>query len=481
MVELSPEQLAQRASDLNLVDRRQLESIWGELGSYDVSFGELQRVLLGRGILTNYQFDRLARGERTGFFYGDYKVLYLVGTGTFARVYRAVHKESGKVVALKILRRRFSEIPMQTEQFVREGRMGAKLRHPNIVPIYEVFSQKRTHFLVMEFVEGQNLREFLRARKKLTIPESVSITTDITAGLAHAAGRGITHRDLKLSNVLISSSGRAQLVDFGLAAGTLLEGEDDDIVNPRTIDYATLERTTGVRKDDRRSDIFFNGCIFYQMLCGVAPMSETRDRLQRMSSVRFQEIKPLQEVDPELPMRLAMITNKALELNPEKRFQTQNEMLVEMKAAGERIKEGKLDREDASLETANSLGAQAKTVMIVESSAEVQDLFRERLKKEGYRVLVMRSPSLAMRRLDGEPGVANCVVFSCLGLGSEGLDAFNLFGRNGPTKSVPAILLLAKKQKDWESQAALCDHRIVVTMPVKMSQFHQTLRQLLSA
>ena len=141
-MELSPEQLVQRASALNLVDRRQLESMWSELGT-DVSMGEVQRALLGRGILTNYQFDRLARGEKAGFFYGDYKVLYLVGTGSFARVYRASHRETDQVVALKVLRSRYSENPVQTEQFLREGSMGAKLRHPNIVPIYEVFSQRR--------------------------------------------------------------------------------------------------------------------------------------------------------------------------------------------------------------------------------------------------------------------------------------------------------------------------------------------------
>ena len=110
---------------------------------------DVQRALLGRGILTNYQFDRLARGEKAGFYYGDYKVLYLVGTGSFARVYRAVHRETEQVVALKVLRSRYSENPVQTEQFLREGSMGAKLRHPNIVPIYEVFSQRRLHFLVM--------------------------------------------------------------------------------------------------------------------------------------------------------------------------------------------------------------------------------------------------------------------------------------------------------------------------------------------
>ncbi len=479
MVELSPEQLAQRASDLNLVDRRQLESIWGELGSHNVSLSEMQRVLLGRGILTNYQFDRLARGERSGFFYGNYKVLYLVGTGSFARVYRAVHTESGQIVALKILRRRFSETPLQTEQFLREGRMGSKLRHPNIVPIFEVFSVKRTYLLVMEFVEGQNLREFLRARKKLSFSDSVNIAIDVTAGMAHAADRGITHRDLKLSNVLISSSGRAQLVDFGLAAAATGDGDDEEIINPRTIDYAGLERTTNVRKDDPRTDIFFNGCMFYQMLCGVAPLSETRDRLKRTSHTRFQEIKPLQEVDPELPIRLAMIVNKSMELNPEKRFQSQAEMLFELKNVQTRIKEGNLDRDEIVVDTPKTHTGPPKTVMVVESNPKMQDFFRAQLKKEGYRVLVMRSPSLAAKRLDGEPGVVDCVVFSCLGLGSEGLEAFNRLGTNGTTHQLPAILLLNKRQTEWESNASLSDHRIAVTMPVKMRKFRETLDQLL--
>ena len=313
MVELSPEQLAQRASDLNLVDRRQLESVWGELGT-NVSLGDMQRVLLGRGILTNYQFDRLARGEKAGFFYGDYKVLYLVGTGSFARVYRAVHRETGQVVALKVLRTRYSESPVQTEQFLREGSMGAKLRHPNIVPIYEVYSKGRLHFLVMEFIEGQNLRDFVQVRKKLSIPDAVSITTDITAGLAYAMEHGITHRDMKLSNALIASSGRAQIVDFGLAAATT-GNDEEDLSNPRTIDYAGLERATGCKKDDPRSDIFFNGCMLYQMLSGESPIP-FGDRMSRMNNSRFANIKPILDVAPELPGPIAKVVSKAIKLDP---------------------------------------------------------------------------------------------------------------------------------------------------------------------
>ena len=474
MNNLTPEQLAQRATDLGLVDRRQMESVWSELGS-EVTMVGLQRVLLGRGCLTNYQFDRLARGEKAGFFYGDYKVLYLVGTGTFARVYRAVHRETGQIVAIKILRKRHSETPVQTDQFLREGTMGSKLRHPNIVPIYEVYSKKKIHFLVMEFVEGQNLRDFMKVRKRLPIPDAISIATDITAGLAYAAEQGITHRDLKLSNVLISSSGRAQLVDFGLAAVTAGE-EDDDMSNPRTIDYAGLEKATGVRKDDHRSDIFFNGCMLYQLLSGIAPLF-AGDRMQRMNNSRFSNIKPLQEVDPDVPKVIAKVVNKSIELDPNKRYQQQSEMLTDLRTVQALIKQGKLERADPD---AMDTLRQARTVMFVESNPKMQDLFREHLKKDGYRALVMRSPALAMRRLEGERDVANAAVFSCIGLGQEGLEAFNHFAKASATRAMPAILLLGKGQQSWSQHAQVAEHRVVLTMPINIRQLRESLDKLLA-
>ena len=282
MSEFTAEQIAQRALNLDLLDLRQIESIWGECGTRDVPVEEFGKLLLKRELLTNYQLDRLLRGEKSGFHYGDYKVLYLVGTGSFARVYRAVNKRDGQVVALKVLRKRFSDDPLQKDQFLREGEMGTKLRHPNIVPIYEVHSDRRMHYLVMSFVEGQSLRDFVKIRKKLSPVEATTIFAGIVSGLAHASEKGITHRDLKLSNVLISADGRPQLVDFGLA------GVDDaDETNPRTIDYAGLERATGTRKDDSRSDIYFAGCMYYHMLSGKAPLSETRDRVKRLSISRF--------------------------------------------------------------------------------------------------------------------------------------------------------------------------------------------------
>ena len=117
------EQIAQRAFDLGLLDDRQLRQVWAELGTRNVKVRELVQLLVRREFMTNYQVERLLKGEKTGFFYGEYKVLYLVGTGTFARVFRAVHRETDQVVALKVLRTRFSDNPTQYGQFLREGQV----------------------------------------------------------------------------------------------------------------------------------------------------------------------------------------------------------------------------------------------------------------------------------------------------------------------------------------------------------------------
>ncbi|HEV7224431.1 MAG TPA: serine/threonine-protein kinase, partial [Pirellulales bacterium] len=270
MAELTAEQIAQRAFDQDLLDDRQLQEIWGEFGRRNVPAEDFVQLLLRRELLTNFQLDRLLKGERAGYFYGDYKVLYMVSGGSFARVYRAVHKDTGVVRAVKVLRKRYSDSPEQTEHFCREGQVGLTLRHPNIVPIYEVSSKGLTHFLVMEFIEGRNLREFVKIRKKLDPAEATRLMIDVASGLRYAVEHGVSHRDLKLTNILISSKGQAKLVDFGLAAtdNTVSDDVSEDQLNQRTIDYAGLERATGARKDDPRSDIYFLGCIYYHMLIG---------------------------------------------------------------------------------------------------------------------------------------------------------------------------------------------------------------------
>ena len=321
MPEWTAELIAQAAFDRDLIDDGHLREIWRELGTREVDADQFKQHLLRRELVTNWQLERLLRGDRHGYFYGKYKVLYQVGSGTFARVFRAEQRETAEVRALKVLRGRHFKEPHLREQFIREGEMGCTLRHPNIVPIYEAVAESGACYIVMEFIEGQNLREGLKRRTHFEPGEATRLAIDICRGLDYAFQRGISHRDLKASNVLISSLGQAKLLDFGLAGAdpNSSDAELAKLENPRTIDYAALERTTGVRKDDLRSDIFFLGCIYYHMLSGKPALEETPDRLARLSRNRFDAMVPITDHMPELPNDIVAVVNKATKLDPDKR------------------------------------------------------------------------------------------------------------------------------------------------------------------
>lgn len=493
MSDITPEKLAQRISDAGLMDARQMESLWAELGTREVDLNTFTSLLLRKELLTNYQLDRLLKGERGGFFYGEYKVLYLVGTGTFARVYRAVNTRTGRIVAVKVLRRRFRDDKAMCEGFLREGHIGMQLRHPAIVPIYEVLSQP-TPTLIMEFVEGSNLREFVRGRKKMAPDEAMRVAVDILAGLAHAAERNMSHRDLKMSNVLITTRGKAKLVDFGLAGMQGTGGtKEEDGANPRTIDYAGLERASGVRNNDPRSDLYFVGVILYNMLTGAAALAETRDRLSRLSVARYQDIKPITHHDPNIPMRVASFVMRALELNPEKRYASAAEMHEDAKRLLASLEAGEsLDAEPAAPEpgavrpraaekSASEQEGAHKTVMVVESKIEMQDVLRERLKKHGYRVLIFSDPLRAIQRFETDDKMpADCVLFCAQDLGEAALEAFNKLAAKPITKDVPAILFVDAKQADLIKAADLAPHRVLLKTPLRVKELREKLLELLN-
>lgn len=479
----SAEKVAQRAFDLGLLDERQLRDLWASFGSRNVHVDDFLQTLVRREFMTNYQVERLVKGDRTGFFFGDYKVLYLVGTGTFARVYRAVHKKTGQVVAVKVLRNRYSDSPVHFSQFAHEGRVGCKLRHPNIVPIYEVVSERKTHFLVMEFVEGRSLAEFVKIRKKLEPVEATRLMTGIVDGMRYAAEHGLTHRDLKMNNVLISSLGQAKLVDFGLAAmdDTLTDDALAEMPNARTIDYAALERATGVRKDDARSDIYFLGCIFYNMISGVPPLSETRDRIQRLSKSRFLSVVPIRKLEPEIPDSVALVVNRAMMLDPSRRYQSPAAMLADLHLASQRLSGDANGASEAARQGAPNVPPEPQyAVMVVESDSNMQTVFRNGFKRAGYRVLLTSDPNRAWNQLRQDTGVADCVVFNAQKIGEAALETFNIFGEDTRTSLIPAVLLLDEKQRAWEKKALTAEHRVVLPMPITMKKLRTVLARLVA-
>jgi len=227
---------------------------------------------------------------------------------------------------------------------------------------------------------------------------------------------------------------------------------------------------------------------------GVPPMYETRDRIQRLSIGRYQNIKPLLQVDPTVPRSIATFVTKATELSTDKRYTTPSEMLEDAKKVQARVEAGDVADAEAAATAAASgevvpmaapktneiMEGVDRTIMIVESRMEMQDVFREKLKKYGYRVLVFGDPARAIARIEDSPTkLVDCVLFSTLALGDESLEAFNKFGASEATKKIPAILFVDPKQSDLIKGARLSDKRVLVSMPLKVRELRETLTKLL--
>ena len=381
-----------------LVTQNQLQEVLADVRNPN----DIEEILLQferKGYLTSLQTDKLRKGDRHGYFLGNYRVLYKIDSGSFARVYRADDPASGKVVAVKVLRNRWLESPEWLENFEREGRMGMSLRHPNIVEIISVGTESSTRqpYIVMEFVEGGDLRDILKIRGRFSISAALKIMEDISAALAYAFSRGLTHRDMKLTNVLISSSGTAKVVDFGLAQifsnKFMLE---DDAQVARTVDYAGLEKATNAPTGDVRSDIYFIGCIAYEVLSGRAPLPPTKNKVERMQRDRFLRVKPLELADLESPNPSVLrLVETMMAVDPAKRFQTPAQLHDAIRQL--RISSGTMVNHDGSV---RKTGA---TVFVLESDQRLQDALRDKLKQLGYRVLISGDPGRAVDRFTQQP------------------------------------------------------------------------------
>jgi serine/threonine protein kinase len=390
--------LAQRAVQARLLTPEQLARFLNQEGDFG-SGDDVLRALERKGLLTPWQSHKLKRGDLEGYYHGTYRLLYKVGSGTYGRVFRAEDPQTGMVVAIKVLRKRWMEDKHSVELFEREARVGMELRHPNIVSILYFGKDPKTeeYYFVMEFVEGGNLRDFLAIRKKLRPAEALRVMEDVALGLAHAFSRGVTHRDMKLSNILISSQGEAKLVDFGLAGRSA--GAGDDVMD-RSVDYAGLEMATNVPPGDVRSDIYFMGCVLFELLTGKSPLRMSRDRQVRMQRERFERVAPMNRGEVEAPHSVFQLVENMMTLNAARRYQTPQQLLGAIRAARADVESFHGHHESTA---AAAPRAEECTVFVVEKNLRLQERLRELLKKMGYRVLLSINPDNALNRFRQKP------------------------------------------------------------------------------
>lgn len=514
MPELDAETLADHAVMFGLLTRDEADQARSE--AEDGTPDSLLRTMLRKGLLTSWQVERLQKNDPSGFFYGGCKVLFHLAEGTFARVYRGVRVIGGHPVAIKVLRQRFVSDRDAIQRFHKEAEAGMKLKHPNIVQILDFGEEDKRHYMLMEYVEGSNLRELLRIRHRISVDQALPMMKGLCSGLQYALEHGVTHRDLKGTNILIGNTGAAKLVDFGLAT---IEGDDKKAasLNQRTVDYSALERRPGSHKGDPRSDIFFLGCVFYQMLSGqlAMPEVETADPLAKMLKRSFGAIKPLSEQRHTPAPELARIVEKMMKLDTKERYQTMEEVLKDLEAYeaslspheengdGAEVKDpfddqsifNYLDGELAHLkeklaeqpaataappvEVESKPAVPLKQVLCVETQTESQDAFRKTLSKMGFRVILLGNSELAAERHRESP--PDVVIFDVDGLGEEAIEHFrdmcDKAHEDGHT--LRALVLLGPKQGPLRDELPTEERLIVLVKPIKMKDVQSALLQLL--
>lgn len=491
------EEFAHLAQELELVSASDLQTAWSELGGHNVPVEDLGQFLLRREVLSGYQLDRLLRGDRRGYFYGSAKILYQVGAGSFARVYRAVNVNDASMLAVKVLRSRFTQDAEKCKWFRREGEMGRLVRHPNICAVEDVGQENNTVYITMEFVEGQTLRELVKIRGALDVGRSLTLLDQMCAGLEYSHRRGMTHGDVKASNVLISSLGQVKLVDFGLAridadAGDKALGGKSDTL--RTLDYATLEKLAGMKDDGIRSDIYFLGTMGYIALSGASALVESRDRAVRADPRRYTSVVPLHTRAPGTPRDVIDVVSRMMHLDPMERYQTVSDVRRALEPLLEKYPIGSGGVASAGVAAvpaaaadmaADGLGpapaAKKRAIMLVETSGKAQQTLKDFFGRLGYRVLLTENPPRALARFSTTPLPADCLVISTQSLAESAIEAFNKLTTDPFYAQVPAILLVAPRHRELAQQAVVDERRRTLHTPFHTSDITQLLAELVGS
>lgn len=263
-----------------------------------------------------------------------YRILAKLGAGGQGAVYKAINTKLDRTVVLKVLPSELTVSQVNLKRFEREARLASSLDHPNICAIYDLDYADELHFIIMQHVEGCNVRELVNGRP-LDLKSALSIAIQVCEALAAAHARGIIHRDIKANNVMVTPGGQVKVLDFGLAklvdeeaaqSKQIHQTELTEVGVPYgTATYAAPEQAQG-RSVDERADIFSTGVLLYKMLTGKWPF-HGKTTIDVRYAVLHDTPQPLNEARPNpTPPRLQSILDRAMAKEPQARYQKITEL-----------------------------------------------------------------------------------------------------------------------------------------------------------
>ena len=259
---------------------------------------------------------------------GRYEIHELIGVGGMAYVYKAYDCVEGRWVAIKILKEEFSNNSDFLRRFRNESKAIAVLNHPNIVKVYDVSFGDQIQYIVMEFIDGITLKEYIEQEGTIRWQEAVHFTTQILMALECAHEKGIIHRDIKPQNIMLLQDGSIKVADFGIAR--FLQSETQTMTDKAigSVHYIAPEQASGDYITDK-ADIYSVGVMLYEMLTGKLPFVADNAVSVALMQLQAKPVMP-RELNPSIPRGLEQITMRAMEKNPVDRFQSAGEMLDDL-------------------------------------------------------------------------------------------------------------------------------------------------------
>lgn len=262
---------------------------------------------------------------------GRYVLVEQIGVGGMAIVYRAIDRNTGHSVAVKVLKPEFNRDAEFVSRFQREAEAASKMTHHNIVNLLDVGMDGENRYLIMEYVRGKTLKEVIQEKGRLSAPVAVQITIRILSALQHAHQNGIIHRDIKPQNILVHADGHIKVADFGIArmanSSTLTRG--DSVMG--SVHYFSPEQAQG-KGTDVTSDLYSVGVTLYEMLTGRVPFDGDSPVAIAMQHLHAAP-EPIQRYAPDVPDAICHVCMKAMEKDPQYRYRSAREMASELRMA----------------------------------------------------------------------------------------------------------------------------------------------------